>query len=397
MAFIFAGGPPAVQPPLSSSPLVSATDKSSNKHIPALDGLRGVAVLLVFFLHYGAGAHSSSPLVRAVGVFFKVGWSGVDLFFVLSGFLITGILLETLNSTEYYRNFYARRSLRIFPIYYLLCGVCVLVGLYCGVHWKPAHLLFLVYLGNPATIIWPQLLPMLLPFHATHLWSLAIEEQFYCIWPLAIRKLRSRSRIIAGLIALIAGAFLARVGFFFMRQHGWSGDWPYHFILCRMDTLAVGALIAVLIRGSQKKILLKMAPAGFVICASALLLLFVARHTTSGSDPAISMFGTSLLAVFFGSILLMALVQGSLTERFLSLNGLCFLGRYSYGLYLYHVPLQPVLQRLQSYFTVLTRSTFLGGLLFVSISFLLNALLAVASFHFFEARIMKLKSRFIYG
>jgi peptidoglycan/LPS O-acetylase OafA/YrhL len=384
--------------PHSNGPLSPvSSDVKTGKHLAALDGLRGIAVLLVFFHHYGAGAHSSAPLVRAVGTLFKVGWAGVDLFFVLSGFLITGILVDTLNDIGYYRNFYARRALRIFPVYYLLCGASVLAGLYFGVHWTPAHLWFLVYLGNPACIIWPQLLPALLPIHLTHLWSLSIEEQFYCVWPWTIRKLRDSSRIIAGSCALIVFAFLGRLGFFAMRGHGWTGDWPYLFILCRMDALAVGALIAVLVRGTQKKRLLKLAPAGFLVSGIALVLLFVVRHTASGMDAGISVFGISLLAAFFGSVLLMALVEGSLTERFLSLKSLRFLGRYSYGLYLYHVPLQPLLQGLQPYFTASTHSAFVGGLLFVFISLLVNVLVAVASFHFFEAPIMKLKSKFRYA
>ena len=335
--------------------------------------------------------------MRAVGTVFKVGWAGVDLFFVLSGFLITGILVDTLHDQGYYRNFYARRALRIFPVYYLLCGACVLAGIYFGVHWAPAHLWFLVYLGNPACIIWPQLLPMLLPIHLTHLWSLSVEEQFYCVWPWTIRKLRDTSRIIAGCCALMAVAFLGRLGFFVMQRHGWTGDWPYLFIMCRMDALAVGALIAVLVRGAQKGRLLRFAPIGFAISGIALVLLFAVRHTTSGIDAGISVFGMSLLAAFFGSVLLMALVEGSLTERFLSLKALRFLGCYSYGLYLYHVPLQPVLQGMQPYFTALTHSAFAGGLLFVFISLLVNLLVAVASFHFFEAPIMKLKSKFRYA
>jgi peptidoglycan/LPS O-acetylase OafA/YrhL len=394
MCFISAGGPSTVQRPTAPSSSATVAEKPG-KHLPALDGLRGIAVLLVFLLHYGAGAHSSVPLVRAVGLFFKVGWSGVDLFFVLSGFLITGILVDTLNNKAYYRNFYARRALRIFPVYYLVCVIYLLMGLHFGVQWKPAHLWFLIYLGNPASLIWPQLLS--LPFRATHLWSLSVEEQFYFVWPWAIRTLRSRSRIIAGSIVLIAGAFLARLSFFLFRGHGWSGDWPYAFILCRMDSLAVGALIAVLIRGPQRKALLNLAPKGFFACGSALLLVFALRHTTSAIDPGISMFGLSLLAAFFGFLLLMSLVEGSLTERFLSLKGLRFLGKYSYGLYLYHVLLQAALQGLQGYYTALTRSTFVGGLLFVSTSLLVNVLVAVASFHLFEAPIMNMKSKFRYA
>src|SRR5579862_4256705 len=88
------------------------------KHFPALDGLRGVAILTVFLLHYGGGAQSSNPLLSAAGELIKAGWSGVTLFFVLSGFLISGILWDARHTQGWWRNFYMRRTLRIFPLYY---------------------------------------------------------------------------------------------------------------------------------------------------------------------------------------------------------------------------------------------------------------------------------------
>src|SRR5262245_25426509 len=107
------------------------------RHVPALDGIRGWAILAVFLFHYAG---------RLPGA--AVGWAGVDLFFVLSGFLITGILLDTKDDPAYYRTFYARRSLRIFPIYYLFIAACLLLVPFAV--WQPAHAWFLVYLGYPA-------------------------------------------------------------------------------------------------------------------------------------------------------------------------------------------------------------------------------------------------------
>ena len=128
-----------------SSELSTPQSFNFRERWPALDGLRGVAILVVFFYHYAGGlaAKVSSGPIHALGMFFAFGWSGVDLFFVLSGFLITGILYDTQRDPRYYRNFYARRALRIFPPFYLLALVFILLTPVLGIHWKFAHVAFL--------------------------------------------------------------------------------------------------------------------------------------------------------------------------------------------------------------------------------------------------------------
>jgi peptidoglycan/LPS O-acetylase OafA/YrhL len=169
------------------------------KRLPALDGVRGLAILAVFFYHYAGGLsrNQGSLGLHILGSIFGFGWSGVDLFFVLSGFLITGILYDTQNDVGYYRLFYARRILRIFPIYYLLLLIFLVLTPFFNLHWQWPHLWFIVYLGYPAALIWPTLITVSPHLLFSHLWSLSVEEQFYMLWPFAIIVICTVRRTVA--------------------------------------------------------------------------------------------------------------------------------------------------------------------------------------------------------
>lgn len=339
--------------------------------MPALDGLRGIAILLVFAYHYGLGGiHSASALVRAVGTVCGVGWSGVDLFFVLSGYLITGILFDTRQDPGYYKKFYVRRALRIFPVYYLFAAVLFVVGS----HWRVGHISFLFYVGYPFALIIPSLIAI--PLHITHLWSLSVEEQFYMAWPWIVAKLRKpiTACIVAGTVAL-----LLRVAIWALR---WNQDWSYAFLLCRLDSLAVGASIALLIRGGWKTTLQRWALATFAVALAVLVAIFVSRHTTSHYDPLINTVGFSVIAVIYGALVVLSLSFG----RFFSLSILRMFGKYSYGMYLFHFPLTTLLEPLKHVLSFV----------YVPACLLANLAVAAASFHFFEEPILRLKRRFSY-
>lgn len=349
-----------------------------SKHIPALDGLRGLAILAVFFHHYGAGGiHSSSLPVRWVATVCGVGWSGVDLFFVLSGFLITGILYDTQTDPRYYRNFYARRTLRIFPIYYLFVAICLLVAPFST--WRTGHLSFLVYLGYPAALIWPTLLNI--PIRITHLWSLHVEEQFYMLWPWLIRRLRVPRNILVFCAMAIAGALLARIVF---------PSWAYASLPCRMDGLALGAALAVLFRGDYRGRIQKLATPVFTVSVGLLILIFAFRHTTEHSDRLVCTLGFSVIAIAYGALLVLSL--GTLSSLF-SMRILRLFGKYSYGMYLYHFPLTAVFEHTKSFFNAFP----FGSLIYVMFCLAADLAIAALSFHVFEQPILRLKNRFEYA
>jgi len=218
--------------------------------LPTLDGLRGIAILLVTLFHYEVRewpwrAGFAAPLWTVV----REGWLGVDLFFVLSGFLITGILVDTKSNQGYFRNFYARRTLRIFPLYfaYLAAVFLILPVLPRIAAWQAetpfdTQLWFWSYLCNLVISLrgWgasPQLV--------SDTWSLAVEEQFYLIWP-AVVLLSSRRTLVGICLACIVGAIAFRTGLRLAHV-----PWVANVVLtpARMDSLTMGALVALAVRG----------------------------------------------------------------------------------------------------------------------------------------------------
>src|SRR6185437_14914235 len=171
---------------------------------PGLDGVRGFAVFLVFAVHY-------IPMYR-------IGWMGVLTFFVLSGFLITGVLYDSRQEQRRFRNFYVRRALRIFPLFYFI-WLCILIcGFFFHAQWRPMLTLWPVYLGNyvrfigGATTAYDRIYTAFptVPFEIGHFWSLAVEEQFYFLWPLVVFKVQSRQKLMRICVAVIILVLLLR-------------------------------------------------------------------------------------------------------------------------------------------------------------------------------------------
>lgn len=368
---------------------------NSKKHLPALDGLRGLAILLVFFYHYAGGlqhtAHSKS--MHLFGAIFGFGWSGVDLFFVLSGFLITGILFDTQDDPAYYKKFYVRRSLRIFPIYYIFLGVYGLLAFFhLDGQFHLGHVAFLFYLGYPVTLLWPALQRISPSVHFTHLWSLCAEEQFYLVWPWVISTLRKRFLILCACGAAISVAPFLRT---FFVLHGLNA-WEYAFLPSRIDALAVGGLIAVAMRAPSKILIERLAAPVFLACSLCAVSVFVLRRTVDHSDALISTVGFTFIAVGYGALLVLSIRQGSWLEWIFSLAVLRIFGKYSYGIYLFHFPLSEFLSPRREAFISTTHSFVIGSITFMVFCLLVNLLVAVLSFHLIESPIIGLKKHFEY-
>jgi peptidoglycan/LPS O-acetylase OafA/YrhL len=370
----------------------SSSKFSFSSHLPALDGIRGLAILMVFVFHYTDGMTMSSVAGKAFFALIGLGWSGVDLFFVLSGFLITGILYETQNNPQYYFTFYVRRVLRIFPVYYLFWLVVLLLTPLEQAHWQWRHLWFLVYLGYPGVLVQPMATSFAF-LQFGHLWSLCIEEQFYSIWPMIVRKFSKPTSILKVCGVMFISAFALRI---LLRHLLPSSHGAARVLLpCRMDSLASGAALAILVRTEWKDRVLSISPKLFVTFATLTAALYWGVTFLVHRDPPSNTIGLSLLSLTYVSLIGSSLHPGILCSVF-SWSPLRFVGKYSYGLYLFHFPLQKAFNLVQPWFLRVLHSQPLGNLAYLVFTFSVCLLIAWLSFTYFEAPILRLKSKFEY-
>jgi peptidoglycan/LPS O-acetylase OafA/YrhL len=386
----------APAPPPHTEPHGGTAPTGEPTHIPALDGLRGCAILAVLLLHFtSALAAPASAPARAIKQVSSLGWTGVDLFFVLSGFLITGILADAKETPHRYRTFYARRALRILPLYYgfvlLLFIVPPLIGARAYTTSFADQLPYWLYLQN-----FRPMSSGALDF-AAHLWSLAIEEQFYLVWPLVIFTF-SRTAALRICAGCLVGALAYRVFSVFTVDDLRA---VYFHTFGRIDGLALGGAIALMARGGGGVARLRwMAP--MVLGIALLALALAPRLHPSGFNPGgvyMVSVGYSALAFLFGAVLVLALDGGwPILARLLSARVLRFFGRYSYGLYVLHVPLVGLarLAGVSPDALAGTRWELPGLLGYVALMFAASILAALASWNLYEKPFLKLKSRFTY-
>lgn len=310
----------------------------SRHHVPALDGVRGLAILLVLIVHLMLfNNHTGSRFWDSVGQLPAMGFLGVDLFFVLSGFLITGILYDTLHDPHYFRSFYMRRFLRIFPLYYGFLFFLIAIGAATHVSWSGRQWVLLTYTQN--TGIWFPVDG----FHPgnlvdlNHFWSLAVEEQFYFVWPMLVFLIKDRRRLIQLGLLLSAFALGLRTWLSFHLTPFTTGL-MHEWTLCRMDTLMIGGCLALALRGDLPAFFQRAAKPWFWGTAIVMAAYAVSHpYSYLSSSRFMGTIGYTVCAVAFAALIYLSLEVGTAWNRLFSIAWLRSFGKYSYGIYVLHI------------------------------------------------------------
>lgn len=359
-------------------------------NMPELDFLRGVAVLMVIFLHgFFWTVTNFSNLSYFTGLqkflisFTQVGWLGVQLFFILSGFLITGILLDNKNRSNYFSKFYTRRALRILPAYIALL---VLLKIFGVAQW-PFLIISLLFLPNFSAFFG-------IPMQYGPLWSLGVEEQFYLLWPQFVYRLSKKCLTIVALIIVILIPFLRLTSFYLFK-----GIDLYYYTWFVADALALGALLAILLRtkyANRKNLFLV---SFFAIITSLFLLVigtpFGILHRNTPVGAMLQLVPWHLL---FLGVMIMTLLLGTCKFKNLVLiNWLRFFGYISYGLYLIHFLIFNLFDKIiNSYlpqYSLVIYTTFFGLSVRFIIVFTTSVVISLLSRKYFEEYFLKLKNK----
>ena len=364
----------------SRSPLLS-------KQMPGLDVLRGVAVLSVYFFHAsgtldeGIASTQGARMLRAIA---SPGWAGVNLFFVLSGFLITGKLLDTKMRPNYWSSFYVRRALRILPVYLV---ILLLTKAYFHLHWIYVVMcvLYAANIANYFSSIGPGYGP---------LWSLAVEEQFYLVWPLMVRRLTLRGLAILSCAIIVVCPVLRGLSL----RYPWLGDTSTTWQAA--DFLAWGALVAIFLRSRYTTLRRVHILCLFLWSGGFLLLGILYRF---GSLSTKTVLGVALkydaILMFFTLTLVLALLFGENRWVLRWSAPIRFFGFISYGFYLFHVLLLHAYVDVFQYFhgpVTLVTARFL--LVRCAVVLLCCTALSFLSRAYFEERFLRLKERLVpYG
>jgi peptidoglycan/LPS O-acetylase OafA/YrhL len=336
--------------------------------VPELDGLRGLAVLGVIFYHCHP-RFEGTPLHYAS----LWGWAGVNLFFALSGFLITSILLESREKPRYFRNFYGRRALRIWPVYLLLLAI-----VYAQSDWfiGPWPLEAIKTAPWWAYIFFVQnLFHITMPPAIGQTWSLAIEQQYYLLWAPLVRFLRRPWMLAAVLVAAFAGSPL-------LDHHAWLT--PTHTLI-HLDGIALGSLLALGLYTLplSRRVWLWIGLGAFVVGIAA-------AATVAGGTRFLD---SALATGFAGAVVAAIASTGARNPINASLRRgpLAFYGRISYGLYMIHIMIFIYLGAFDAHMNAYGLA---GNMAVVAMRLVVATAAAAALWYGFESQILKLKRYF---
>ncbi len=327
----------------------------------------------------------------------EIGWCGVDLFFVLSGFLITGLLLDTRGEPNFFRNFYMRRALRILPLYYaaiIIAWFVVNVVTFPGIERWPINdqLFHWVYLQNWARILTPgggASGPL------GHFWSLAVEEQFYLFWPLVVYYVPTKR-----LIALCACLVFFSLGLrYYLLSERVAWYTVYTLTVTRLDGLALGSLLGSYLRSgySVRSLSRCVSPA---LATAALALVVISIHDNGfrfWKDRCWTLkFGPSVLAVLFSALLLSSVLQCGPKVVFITCSNrwLRQTGKYSYCMYVVHMPIAVYLVPQVNDQAGLDPHGLSAGMLGFLVTLACSVAIALLSWHYFESPFLRLKRHF---
>jgi peptidoglycan/LPS O-acetylase OafA/YrhL len=386
--------PRAIAEPKTSTPRLPS-------HIPALDGIRGIAILMVMFFHFVPAPSAQADVVsRMLYRICHFGFFGVDLFFVLSGFLITGILWDAKQDQHYFRNFYMRRTLRIFPLYYgVLFFTFVIVPFIPSLFTVqvqavvPRQGWLWFYCSNILTAIEENYIFNTGWLRLGHFWSLAVEEQFYLFWPFVV-LLCNRKWLMGSCVAFVLVALAIRIP---LLDDGRSLG-AYVLTPTRMDELATGAFLAVLVRGPRG--IAGVVPWAWVALGLSILIAILGIVLSSGSGEGSGLGRYPVMALFFGGFLILAVAASptGLMSWLVANTVLRFFGKYSYGLYVFH----PIILELQDRWASVenwiaySHSYLLGVMAHAIVAILMSVVVAMFSWHIYEKHFIKFKALFEY-
>ncbi len=363
--------------------------------IPALDGVRGLAILIVFAGHVAlfgtTDAQRTQGIVRYLAAH---AGTGVDLFFVLSGFLITGILYDSKGSRNYFRRFFSRRVLRIFPLYYSVLAVVAIASLLFPDLFALKTITLSAHIAN-----WTYTSNILMamrgwgaePAFLGHFWSLAVEEQFYVLWPFVVLAL-SREKLIRICGAGVILAFIFRM--IVMTRYNYES--AYTLLPSRMDALLIGAAVALLARGEG-------GIPGWVkspILSGSLLAAYVYSLVVGVPGVLGANLGFTIEPLTFGALLVALVYRERLPvlKAFFTSRFLRFFGKYSYAIYVFHLAVIVSLPALikATYRQLGIAAGAPGIFAFGVIALLITVAAAVISWTVLEKRALALKDRLVF-